>query len=322
MHDEQITFLGQYASFKARNRRAAESMCELGQTAGYHGPRERLAGALSCCHDAAVMARVIAIANQKGGVGKTTTTINIGIGLSERGRSVILIDFDPQGSLTQGLGIDPDSLSATTYDALIDEETPLDWVFLRVRSKVVLAPASIDLAGAEFELAATPDWQQTLRRRLITIKTEADFILIDCPTSLGVLTVNALVAANEVVVPAECSFLAFRGLSGLLATIKGIQARFNPRLKIATILPVKVPRTVHAREALDELRRICGPLVSDIIIPQRVKVADALISGKSILEFDPRSDAAEAFRRITEVIDHGEKGVYEGARPRGGLRRI
>ncbi|HEV8573180.1 MAG TPA: ParA family protein, partial [Dehalococcoidia bacterium] len=162
----------------------------------------------------------------------------------------------------------------------------------------------------------------TLRRRLSTLKTRADFVLIDCPTSLGVLTVNALVAANEVVVPAECSFLAFRGLSGLLATIKGIQQRFNPRLRITTILPVKVPRTTHAREALAELRRICGPLVSDIIVPQRVKVADALISGQSILEFDPRSDAAEAFRRIAEVIDHAEEGVDERPRARGRLRRL
>ena len=268
------------------------------------------------------MPRVIAVANQKGGVGKTTTTINIGVGLSQRGRSVILVDFDPQASLTQGLGFDPDSLSATTYDVLIDEETPLDWILLRARANVVLAPAGIDLAGAEFELAAKPDWQQTLRRRLLTLKTKADFILIDCPTSLGVLTVNALVAANEVVVPAECSFLAFRGLSGLLATIKGIQQRFNPRLRITTILPVKVPRTTHAREALAELRRICGPLVSDIIVPQRVKVADALISGQSILEFDPKSDAAEAFRRITEVIDHAEEGVDERPRAGGRLRGL
>ena len=268
------------------------------------------------------MPRVIAVANQKGGVGKTTTTINLGVGLSQLGRSVILVDFDPQASLTQGLGVDPDSLSATTYHALIDEETPLDSVCLQVRTKVVLAPAGIDLAGAEFELAAKPDWQQTLRRRLLSLKTRADFILIDCPTSLGVLTINALVAANEVLVPAECSFLAFRGLSGLLATIKGIQERFNPGLRITAILPVKVPRTVHAREALDELRRICGRLVSDIIVPQRVKVADALITGQSILEFDPRSDAAEAFRRITEVIDHAQEGVDEGPGARGRLRSV
>ena len=117
-------------------------------------------------------------------------------------------------------------------------------------------------------------------------------------------------------------FLAFRGLSGLLATIKGIQQRFNPGLRIAAILPVKVPRTVHAREALDELRRICGPLVSDIIVPQRVKVADALMSGQSILEFDPRSDAAEAFRRITEVIDHAQEGIHEGSRAGGRLRSL
>src|SRR3989441_3474593 len=268
------------------------------------------------------MPRVIAVANQKGGVGKTTTTINVGVGLSQLGRSVTLVDFDPQASLTQGLGVDPESLPATIYDALIDEKTPVDWIFLQTRAKIALAPAGIDLAGAEFELPAKPDWQQTLRRRLSSVRTRADFILIDCPTSLGVLTINALVGATEVLVPAECSFLAFRGLSGLLATIKGIQQRFNPRLRITAILPVKVPRTVHARQALQELRRSCGPLGSYIIIPQRVKVADALISGESILEFDSRSDAAEAFRRITEVIDHGEKGVYERAWPRGGLRRL
>ena len=269
-----------------------------------------------------VMPRVIAVANQKGGVGKTTTTINVGVGLSQRGRRVVLIDFDPQASLTQGLGFNPDSLSATMYDVLIDEQTPMDWIFLQTPAKIALAPAGIDLAGAEFELAAKPDWQQTLRQRLSSLKTRADFILIDCPTSLGVLTVNALVAASEVLVPAECSFLAFRGLSGLLATVKGIQERFNSRLRITALLPVKVPRTVHAREALEELRRICGPLVSDTIVPQRVKVADALISGQSILEFDPRSDAAEAFRRITEVIDHAQEGVDEGPGARGRLRSV
>ena len=139
------------------------------------------------------MPRVIAVANQKGGVGKTTTTINVGVGLSQLGRSVILVDFDPQASLTQGLGVDPDSLPATIYDALIDEETPLDRIFLQTRAKIALAPAGIDLAGAEFELPARPDWQQTLRRRLSSVKMRADFILIDCPTSLGVLTINALV---------------------------------------------------------------------------------------------------------------------------------
>ena len=269
-----------------------------------------------------VMPRVIAVANQKGGVGKTTTTINVGVGLSQRGRRVVLIDFDPQASLTQGLGFNPDSLSATMYDVLIDEQTPMDWIFLQTPAKIALAPAGIDLAGAEFELPAKPEWQQTLRRRLSSVKMRADFILIDCPTSLGVLTINALVAASEVLVPAECSFLAFRGLSGLLATVKGIQERFNSRLRITAILPVKVPRTVHAREALEELRRICGPLVSDTIVPQRVKVADALISGQSILEFDPRSDAAEAFRQIAEVIDHGKEGVDEGPGTRGGLRGV
>ncbi len=249
------------------------------------------------------MARIIAVANQKGGTGKTTTTLNIGVALAERGKTVTLIDLDPQASLTYALGADPENLQRTIYDVLISPEVPLRDAVLRTRQNLSLVPANIDLAGAEFELPANPDWQQMLKGKLAP--ADGDFILIDCPTSLGVLTVNALVAAQEVLIPAECSFLVFRGLKGLLKTISAIQQAFNPGLGAVGILPVRVVRTRHAREALEGMRRVYGSLVSEVIIPQRVKVADALVGKQAVLEFAPSSDIAEAYREITEEIDHG-----------------
>ncbi len=251
------------------------------------------------------MARIIAIANQKGGVGKTSTTINLGAGLANRGRAVTLIDLDPQASLTHALGFDPDGLEETVYNVLLSPTVPLGKVMVKANAGVSLAPANIDLAGAEFELPATRNWERTLKLRLEVHGGKEDFILIDCPTSLGVLTINALVAADELLVPTECSFLAFRGLSSLLKTFVRVKRRFNPGLKMLAIVPVKVGHTLHAREAMEQLRRLCGSWVSEVVVPQRVAVADAVAAGQSVLEFAPKSDAAEAFRRLTEVVDNG-----------------
>jgi chromosome partitioning protein len=253
------------------------------------------------------MARIIAVANQKGGTGKTTTTLNIGVALAERGKTVALIDLDPQGSLTHALGVDPEGLQRTIYNVLISPEIPLRDALVRARQNLLLVPANIDLAGAEFELPVNPNWQQVLKRKL-TLQ-DRDLILIDCPTSLGVLTVNALVAAQEVLIPAECSFLVFRGLRGLLRTIDAIRKAFNPELNAVGILPVKLVRTRHAREALEGMRHTYGSLVSEIIIPQRVKVADALVGGQAVVEFAPKSDIAEAYRQIAEVLDHGQEDI-------------
>ncbi len=248
------------------------------------------------------MARIIAVANQKGGTGKTTTTLNIGVALAERGRTVVLIDLDPQGSLTHAFGVDPEGLQRTIYDVLISPEVPLRDALLQVRQSVSLASANLDLAGAEFELPTKPGWQHMLKRKLAL--HDRELILIDCPTSLGALTVNALVAAQEVLIPAECSFLVFRGLKGLLRSIDAIRQAFNPGLNGIGILPVKLVPTRHAKEALEGMRRLYGSLVSEVIIPQRVRVADALVSGQAVTEFAPSSDIAEAYRQIAEAVDH------------------
>lgn len=249
------------------------------------------------------MARIIAVANQKGGTGKTTTTFNLGVALAERGKTVTLIDMDPQGSLTHAFGADPEGLQRTIYDVLVSPEFPLREALLQVRQSVSLAPSNIDLAGAESQLPTRPDWQRILKRKLTP--QDSDVILIDCPASLGVLSVNALVAAQEVLIPAECSFLVFRGLKGLLRSIDAIRQAFNPELNGVGILPVKLVPTCHAREALEGMRRIYGPLVSEFIVPQRVRVADALVGGQSITEFAPSSDIAEAYRQIARTVDHG-----------------
>jgi chromosome partitioning protein len=248
------------------------------------------------------MARIIAVANQKGGTGKTTSTLNIGAALAESGKAVTLVDLDPQASLTCALGADPEGLQRTVYDVLMSPEVPLRDALLRTRENLSLVPANIDLAGVEFELPANPGWQGSLKGKLAS--TNGDFVLIDCPTSLGVLTVNALVAAQEVLIPAECSFLVFRGLKGLLKTIGAIQHAFNPGLAAVGILPVRMMRTRHAREALEGMRRVYGSLVSEVIIPQRVKVADALVGGQAVIEYAPSSDIAEAYRQIAREIDH------------------
>lgn len=249
------------------------------------------------------MARIIAVANQKGGTGKTTTTFNLGVALAERGKTVALIDLDPQGSLTHAFGVDPDALQRTIYDVLVSPEFPLRDALLQVRDNVSLAPANLDLAGAESQLPTRPDWQQVLKRKLALV--DSDVILMDCPTSLGVLSVNALVAAQAVLIPAECSFLVFRGLKGLLRTIDGIRQTLNPELDGVGILPVKLAPTCHAREALEGMRRIYGSLVSEFTVPQRVRVADALVGGQAVTEFAPTSDIAEAYRQIARAVDHG-----------------
>jgi chromosome partitioning protein len=249
------------------------------------------------------MARIIAVANQKGGVGKTTTTFNLGVALAERGKTVALIDLDPQGSLTHAFGVDPEGLQRTIYDVLVSPEFPLRDALLQVRQSVSLAPANIDLARAESQLPTRPDWQRILKRKVT--HQDSDVILIDCPASLGVLSVNALVAAQEVLIPAECSFLVFRGLKGLLRSIDAIRQAFNPELNGVGILPVKLVPTCHAREALEGMRRIYGPLVSEFIVPQRVRVADALVGGQAVTEFAPSSDIAEAYRQIARTVDHG-----------------
>ena len=256
------------------------------------------------------MNRVLAIANQKGGVGKTTTTRNLAAARAEAGERVLVIDLDPQGALTMSFGVNPADLTRTIYDALVGPDA-LESVLLARAAGVDLAPATIDLAGAEVELLNELGREHILRGKLEPLRSRYALTLIDCPPSLGLLTINALAAADAVLIPVQCQYLSFRGMQLLLRTIEKVQTRANPRLRIAGLLPTLFDaRTVHSREVLEELRSTYSEVLIDVPIRYRVGLADAVVAGKSILEFDARSDAAEAYRRVAEVIAHEQAPVH------------
>jgi chromosome partitioning protein len=257
-------------------------------------------------------AQVIAVANQKGGVGKTTTTLNLAAARAEAGESVLVVDLDPQGALTMALGLNPAALERTVYDALVTP-TPLAEVVLSPKERIDLAPATIDLAGAEVELLNEIGREQVLRAKLDPLRERYAFVFIDCPPSLGLLTINALAAADGVLIPVQCQYLSFRGMQLLLRTIDKVRTRANSGLRVVGLLPTLYDaRTAHAREVLDELRATYPQLLIDEPIRLRVGLADAVVAGQSILEYDGRSDAAQAYRRVGEVIAHGEATVDAG----------
>ncbi len=252
-----------------------------------------------------VVGKIVAIANQKGGVGKTTTAVNLAAALAERGKRILLVDFDPQGALTMCLGVNPSQLEETIYNVLIDPNVALTQVLLSPKPGIDLAPANIDLSGAEVELINEIGRERILRDKLSPLRTRYDYIFIDCPPSLGLLTINALAAADGVLIPVQCQYLAFRGMQLLMRTIEKVQQRTNPKLKILGLLPTLYDiRTTHATEVLEELRTSYKRLVIDIPIRFRISLADATAGGQSILEFDSHSDAAEAFRKVAEVIEN------------------
>jgi chromosome partitioning protein len=250
--------------------------------------------------------RTIAFANQKGGVGKTTTTLNVGAALKERGEQVLILDFDPQGSLTLGLGHNPYDLKATIYDVLIGNNQIED-VILSTSTGASLIPANIDLSGAEVELLNEIGREHILRDALAPLQDRYKFLLIDCPPSLGLLTVNALTAADEVIIPVQTQYFSFRGMQLLFGTIEKIKQRSNPALQVLGVLPnIYDSRNRHNKEVLEELRSTYSPngLLIDIVIPNRVALQDSPVGGQSILEFDGDSDVAKAFRSLAEVILH------------------
>lgn len=255
------------------------------------------------------MTRVIAVANQKGGVGKTTTVINLGAALARLGQRTLMIDLDPQAALSAAYGLKPYLLDETIYDALVlPERHPLATLIHNVRPNLDLVPANIDLAAAEVELVSALGREYILRDVLAPILPNYDFVLIDTPPSLGLLTVNSLAAATEVLIPLQCEYLAMRGMGTLLATIKKIQAEINPRLELLGVLGTMYDgRTIHSREVLGEIRNIFGDKVFDIVIGKSIRFAEAPVANQPIIEYDSRHDGARAYLALAEVIVHGKK---------------
>ncbi len=249
--------------------------------------------------------RVTAIVSQKGGVGKTTTTHNLGAALAERGRRVLLIDLDPQASLSLACGIALDRIAGSIYDVLVSDDGDPNAYIVRTDLGIDILPATIDLAAAEFDLFSEVSRETILRAAIDRLAIAYDDILIDCPPSLGLLTINALSAADAVIVPVVCDFLSTRGVRLLLRSVSKIQARVNRRLKIAGFLPtLYVDRSMHQREVLDELRAAFPDEVFDTVIRSAAKVRESPAASLPILAYDARHPVAMAYRKLAERYDH------------------
>jgi chromosome partitioning protein len=248
-------------------------------------------------------AEVIAFANQKGGVAKTTTTLNLAVAFAESGYRVLCVDLDPQGNLTMSQGIDPDKVEKSLYDVLVHDMPIAEIIQKR---EIDIAVASIDLAGAEIAMSTKIGRERSLEKALKEVSGNYDFVCIDTPPSLGLLTINALTAANKVIVPVQCEYLSMRGLVQLQNTLKMIQENLNPEVRIEGILPTMLDtRTVHAKEAVEILEENFGDLVFKSRIRKAIKFAEAPVKGASVLKYDPQSNAAGYYRDLAkEVLEH------------------
>ena len=251
--------------------------------------------------------RVIVFANQKGGVAKTTTTLNLAVAFKEQGHRVLVIDLDPQGNLTMSQGMNPDSIERSMFDVLV-HRLPISEIIHT--AEVDLAVSSIDLAGAELALSSMIGRERALEKALVSVRDRYDYILFDTPPSLGLLTINAFTASDGVIVPVQCEYLSLRGLVQLENTLAMVRENLNPDVKIEGILPTMFDRrTLHSREAVEILEENFGDLVFKTRIRKTVRYAEAPVKGSSVLKYDPSGTAAEAYRELA-------KEVLDGAKPR------
>ncbi|AQP53877.1 sporulation initiation inhibitor Soj [Vagococcus penaei] len=254
------------------------------------------------------MTRIISVANQKGGVGKTTTTVNLGACLAYAGNKVLLVDMDAQGNATSGIGIRKPDVTQDIYDVLVNE-VPIETVILSTnRENLDIAPATIQLSGAEIELTSMMARESRLKLALQDIKKNYDYILIDCPPSLGHLTINSFSASDSILIPVQCEYYALEGLSQLLNTVRLVQKHFNPELRIeGVLLTMYDARTNLGSEVVEEVRTYFRERVYDTIIPRNVRLSEAPSHGKAIIDYDPRSKGAEVYQALAkEVMNRDE----------------
>ncbi len=254
---------------------------------------------------ATAQAQVLAFANQKGGVAKTTTTLNLGVAFAEQGHRVLLVDLDPQGNLTMSQGLNPDSIEQSMFDVLV-HRLPIEQVIEHREADI--AVSSIDLAGAELALSSQIGRERALEKALAGVRDRYDYILLDTPPSLGLLTINAFVAASGVIVPVQTEYLSLRGLVQLENTLAMVRENLNPRVEIVGIVPTMFDRRLtHSREADDILRENFGDLVYNTRIRKTIRFAEAPVKGQSVLAYEPQGEAAELYRDLAKEVLDGQK---------------
>ncbi|MHC5373194.1 ParA family protein [Enterococcus sp. LJL120] len=249
------------------------------------------------------MARIISVANQKGGVGKTTTTVNLGACLAYNGKRVLLVDIDAQGNATSGIGVRKPDVAQDIYDVLVNETPIRETILPTSREGLSIVPATIQLAGAEIELTSMMARETRLKTALAEISDAYDYILIDCPPSLGHLTINSFTASDSILIPVQCEYYALEGLSQLLNTIRLVQKHFNPELKIeGVLLTMYDARTNLGAEVVEEVRKYFREKVYDTIIPRNVRLSEAPSHGLSIIDYDIRSRGSEVYLSLAEEV--------------------
>lgn len=255
------------------------------------------------------MAQIISVANQKGGVGKTTTTVNLGACLASLGKQVLLVDMDAQGNATSGVGIRKPDVAQDIYDVLVNELPIAEATIATEHENLSIVPATLQLAGAEIELTSMMARESRLKSSLAEVNDQYDYILIDCPPSLGHLTINSFTASDSILIPVQCEYYALEGLSQLLNTVRLVQKHFNPELEIeGVLLTMYDARTNLGNEVVEEVRKYFREKVYDTVIPRNIRLSEAPSHGKPIIDYDPRSRGAEVYQALAkEVVDREEK---------------